>query len=240
MIPSANTVKRDKAPPENMLNMPRMPPSFCLNSAARATGSIPGTGMCAPIRYTTNAPSKNQSRPQGNPAAALLPSCELVANFCSDQAVCQLGYRATSCFDGRFRARRCLDAFEVHRLGDFAGQDDAHIARQHWQDACLLEHQDVDIADGQVVQVRQTHFSLERGVQGLEAALRQTALQRHLTAFEADFMKAARTRFLTLVTTAGRFAQAGADTAADATLGVLGAFGWLNGIEFHVFLRSQA
>jgi hypothetical protein len=48
-------------------------------------------------------------------------------------------------------------------------------------------------------------------------------LQRHLTAFEADLVEAARTRLLTLVTAASGLAQAGADAAADATLGVLGA-----------------
>jgi hypothetical protein len=62
MIPSAKIVNRDKAPPENMLNMPRMPPCCLLKSSARTCESIPGTGMCAPIRYTTRAPSRNQSR----------------------------------------------------------------------------------------------------------------------------------------------------------------------------------
>ena len=34
MIPSANTVNRDSAPPENMLNMPKIPPDCSLNSCA--------------------------------------------------------------------------------------------------------------------------------------------------------------------------------------------------------------
>ena len=34
MIPNANTVNRDSAPPENMLNMPRMPPAWLWNSFA--------------------------------------------------------------------------------------------------------------------------------------------------------------------------------------------------------------
>ena len=50
MIPSAKMVKRDSAPPENMLNMPRMPPCCDLNSCASTFGSIPGTGICAPMR----------------------------------------------------------------------------------------------------------------------------------------------------------------------------------------------
>ena len=62
MMPSAKMVKRDSAPPENMLNMPRMPPCWPLNSSASTFGSMPGTGMCAPMRNTTSAPSRNSSR----------------------------------------------------------------------------------------------------------------------------------------------------------------------------------
>ena len=50
MMPSASTLKRDSAPPENMLNMSRMPPAWERNSSARRTGSIPGTGTCVPMR----------------------------------------------------------------------------------------------------------------------------------------------------------------------------------------------
>ena len=50
MIPSANTEKRDSAPPENMLNRPRMPPCCELKSCRSWSGSMPGTGMCVPIR----------------------------------------------------------------------------------------------------------------------------------------------------------------------------------------------
>src|SRR5699024_7104706 len=92
-----------------------------------------------------------------------------------------LRYRAASGFDRGLRASGGLDALQVHRLGDFAREDHAHVAGQHRQNASLLEHHDVDVANSQVVQVRQTHFCFESGVEGLEAALRQTALQRHLT-----------------------------------------------------------
>ncbi len=50
MIPSAKIVNRESAPPENMLNMPRMPPDWLWNNFASWSGSIPGTGICAPIR----------------------------------------------------------------------------------------------------------------------------------------------------------------------------------------------
>ncbi len=50
MMPSAKTVKRDSAPPLNMLNRFRMPPLWPLKSCCSCTGSMPGTGMCAPMR----------------------------------------------------------------------------------------------------------------------------------------------------------------------------------------------
>src|SRR6266436_3244112 len=44
MMPSAKIVKRESAPPENMLNSPRIPPCCDWNSSASRIGSIPGTG----------------------------------------------------------------------------------------------------------------------------------------------------------------------------------------------------
>ena len=44
-IPSAKIDMRSSAPPENMLNMPMMPPAFCSKICAITTGSIPGSGM---------------------------------------------------------------------------------------------------------------------------------------------------------------------------------------------------
>ena len=43
MMPRAKIVKRDSAPPENMLNMPRMPALLAARKARPArTGSMPG------------------------------------------------------------------------------------------------------------------------------------------------------------------------------------------------------
>ncbi|MNT67723.1 hypothetical protein D3C72_2058890 [compost metagenome] len=67
----------------------------------------------------------------------------------------------------------------------------------------------------------------------LEAALGQATLQRHLTAFKANFVVAARAGLLTLVTTASGLAQTGADATAYAALGMLGAICRLDAIEFH-------
>src|SRR3984885_13978626 len=55
-------LKRCKAPPENMLNMPSRVPFWVEKNAAKRAASIPGTGMNVPIRYTTSAPSRNHRR----------------------------------------------------------------------------------------------------------------------------------------------------------------------------------
>ena len=55
-------------------------------------------------------------------------------------------------------------------------------------------------------------------VQGREAALRQTAMQRHLAAFETDFVEAAGTGLLTFVAAACSLAPTAADTATDAVM----------------------
>jgi hypothetical protein len=44
MIPRAKMEKRESAPPENMLNMSRIPPRVWLNRRVSSLGSIPGTG----------------------------------------------------------------------------------------------------------------------------------------------------------------------------------------------------
>src|SRR6267378_749320 len=55
-------LKRCRAPPENMLNMPSSVPFWVEKNAANRAASIPGTGMNVPIRYTTSAPSRNHRR----------------------------------------------------------------------------------------------------------------------------------------------------------------------------------
>ena len=50
MIPSAKIEKRDSAPPENMLNRPRMPPCCERKSSSSTDALMPGTGMCVPMR----------------------------------------------------------------------------------------------------------------------------------------------------------------------------------------------
>jgi hypothetical protein len=51
--------------------------------------------------------------------------------------------------------------------------------------------------------------------QGTKSPFRQTSLQRHLTAFETDFVETTGTGMLTLVTTTTGFTKPRADTTTD-------------------------
>ena len=62
IMPMAKMLNRSKEPPENILSMPKMPPPALSYNLANAAASTPGTGMCAPMRNTSNAPSKNNKR----------------------------------------------------------------------------------------------------------------------------------------------------------------------------------
>ena len=50
MMLRAKIVMRPSAPPENMSNMPRMPPEFCWKISCRIAGSMPGIGIYVPRR----------------------------------------------------------------------------------------------------------------------------------------------------------------------------------------------
>src|SRR5690606_35604376 len=120
-------------------------------------------------------------------------------------------------------ARRRRDALERHFAREFARLDDLGVADLLAHHTGSLEHLHIDFVDGQCLQLRQADFGVQMLTAGRKAALGQTTLQRHLTAFEADLVEAARTRLLALVATAAGFTQTRTDTTADAALGVLGA-----------------
>jgi hypothetical protein len=66
----------------------------------------------------------------------------------------------------------------------------------------LLQHQQIDLVDGNRSQFVQTNVRRIGLGQRNKAALRQATMHRHLTALEANLVEAARTGFLTFVATA--------------------------------------
>src|SRR5580765_5755146 len=146
------------------------------------------------------------------------------------------GHRAAGRFDRRLGARRGKDALEHHRRRQFTRLDDLHDFCKLADQTGLLQRQDVDLADAQLLQIGQADLGVELQQVRLETALRQATLQRHLAAFEADLVVAARTRLLALVAAARGLAQTGADATTDAATRLLGAFARLDGVEFHVLV----
>src|SRR5690606_35293898 len=131
------------------------------------------------------------------------------------------------------------DALQRHLARKFARLDDLGVAHLLANHAGSLQHLHVDFVGGQGLQVRQADFGVQVLAQRREAALGQATLQRHLAAFEANLVEAARTRLLALVATAGGFTQARADATADAALGVLAALGGLERIELNIRHRDS-
>src|SRR6267142_5691207 len=131
----------------------------------------------------------------------------------------RLGDGATSGFDHSLGACRGADALEGDLLGQFTRFDDLDDFCKFANKARLLEREQIDFISGQTLQVRQSDFGVVLERLGLESTLGQATLQRHLTAFEAHLVVAARTRLLTFVTATGGLAQARTDATTDAALG---------------------
>jgi hypothetical protein len=125
MIPSAKIVKRDSAPPENMLNMPRMPPCCELNRSARTLGSIPGP-ECA---HRSIHDQRAQQEPQPALQIAELAALANGIGICCQRSNLSLTRdRAASGFDrslgtlGRTNALERHLAADSHRTGYLGGQ----------------------------------------------------------------------------------------------------------------------
>src|SRR5690606_11974364 len=103
-------------------------------------------------------------------------------------------------------------------LGDLTAAQQLHAAALEPGKAFAAERFHVDHVAGlealvEDVEIDFGHFT---PLLGEEAALGQTAMQRHLTAFEAETARVAGPRFLALVALAAGLARAGRGTAADA------------------------
>src|ERR1700741_1558351 len=119
-------LKRCRAPPENMLNMPSRVPFWVEKNAAKRAASIPGTGMNVPIRYTTSAPSRNHRRLRISAKRVMSPRAA-VGLVLEVATVLNLEAPAGR-FDGALGAlgRRDHLILDDVGLGDLAGQNNLH------------------------------------------------------------------------------------------------------------------
>src|SRR5262245_47714383 len=85
-------------------------------------------------------------------------------------------------------------------------------------EAALARGLEIDeVASGKVIEVLEVQGGILDGeARVAEASLRQAAEDRHLTAFEAEFPRIARTRLRALHAFAGGLAMSRADPAPDA------------------------
>jgi hypothetical protein len=105
--------------------------------------------------------------------------------------------------------------------------------------AGLLEHHQVDLVDGELLQFGQADHLDIATRERREATLGQATVQRHLAALEADLVEAACARLLALVATTRGLAPAGADATTDAMAIALGAIGRFEIVQTHdCFLHS--
>jgi len=148
MIPSAKIENLDKAPPENMLNRPRMPPSFWLNKSASTSGLMPGVGMCVPNRKTMSASTRKPRRRPRSPylAPALPIPCVAKLHLAS-------GHRAACSFNCCFGTRGRVHTLKRHLAGDITGLEHLDKLDGLTDHASLLERLHVNFINRQVLQI---------------------------------------------------------------------------------------
>src|SRR5882757_3241709 len=232
---NAKMLKRCSAPPENMLNMPSSVPFWVEKNAAKRAASMPGTGMNVPTRYTTNAPNKNHRRLRISAKRVMSPSA--AAALVLEVATLGLLFRETAAggYHGGLGAlgRRDHLVFDDKGLGHGARQDDFHQLGAFRHQICLDQPLQRDLGTGHPHQIIERQLSSRRLHRGAKADLRQTALQRHLAAFESGLVVAALARALALHATAAGLALASGRAAADAKMRALGAGAGLYRIQSH-------
>src|SRR5580658_5013562 len=118
--------RRCRAPPENMLAIPRMPLELSWKKRATASGLMPGTGMKVPMRYTTMPAIRNARRPRislkrdTSPSAAVGLLDELLATFADLSGMRNLLDLAARGGDRRQGTLGRSDALEGHGAGNGA------------------------------------------------------------------------------------------------------------------------
>jgi hypothetical protein len=144
-----------------------------------------------------------------------------------------IDHSAAGSFDGCFGAFCHGQAANSYLAGDFAAEDNTGSTRVGFNKVSVDKIYQAYFIKTQLFKVAQTNFSDSVMRPARKASLRQTAMHRHLTAFETDFMETASTRLLTFVTATGCFTPTATNTAAHAMGSRLGTGCRLNGIEFH-------
>src|SRR5690606_3808545 len=106
-------------------------------------------------------------------------------------------------FDRGLRALGGGDALQRNLARQLARQEDLGASRDLRDHAGSLQRKQVDLVARDALQIRQANLRGVGGGHRRETTLGQSALQRHLAAFETDLVETARARLLALVAPAG-------------------------------------
>ena len=191
--------------------------------------------MNEPRRNTISAPTTNRRRCLSSvslPSEASMLDCDDATYYSTLPPAASIAALAPAVAATPFSLTARLSSPFMHDLG-------AHGAG--FNEARGLERVEIDDVALQRIELVQQHFADFVRFLRAEADLRQTALQRHLAAFEARLdLALAGARELALVAAAGGLAEAGTDAATDAHAIFAGTRGWLQCVETHGFDSSYA
>src|SRR6266566_887159 len=229
MMPSANTVAREKPPPANRsYRLNSVPCPWFRRKSASACTFTPGVAMWAPARYTNR--HKNVMENFSQRSSGSLKTFSQAGNRNAmgdsglDGAARLLDLRARGGGDGDALHEE-LPAHVTH-----AEQLDRVVGPPH--EACAEEGLGSDLHPvGELRQVSHVH-DLGRLLERVrEPPLGDAADQRHLSAFEPRAGLTAAASRLTLAPAAGRLADPGARPAALADPGAVRARRGLEGLQ---------
>src|SRR5690606_6423339 len=147
---------------------------------ASLSGLIPGTGMCAPILYTTIARKTNQSLDFNSASPCPIPAG-------SDDAFTRLVLDFAACSQNSFSgALGYFQTFNGNRLLDGSGQDHAGPLHVVTDQVGLFQSFQIHHISVNQLQLVQADLRYLTGHGRVEAELGQTPLQRLLTAFKSS------------------------------------------------------
>src|SRR6266853_3061026 len=241
MTPMAKIDRRDSAPPENMLTIPRMVLERSPKKRATSAGFTPGTGMKVPMRYTTSAPIRKKKRLRISPkrAASLNAAAGLLMLVFAMPVLCSSSGLdlAAGGFDRRARALGHRHALERHRPGQRTGEHHLGALGAQRHDTRLQQRREIHQLACDLGQLRKPHLGAASLHGGTEADLGHASLQGHLAALEADLVVAALARALALGAAAAGLALAGGGAAAHAQARALASGSGPECVESHTFTR---
>ena len=222
--PSANRVHSLSAPPLIMFRYSSISPVPPANMVVSAPALIYGTGIAQPRRNRTRIRRVNRRRLR---RSSIFHALRKVSNTLHHLSL-------PARFLDFFLGGGCISSdLDIDRLGQLAVAQHLDAVQRLGDDAGLQQGLGINGRTGlELLEVRHLDGNILGCENVVETALRQTALQGHLAAFEAGLLDAAA-GLLALMAEASGLAVAGTSTAALAGHGLAGTSGSFQFVKFH-------